>query len=100
MERQSGKVIRCPQLVGVSAEEESPNVYVVANKLGFKDRRAIEDAQGRLYAEGRNTKFFTVSAIEGTEIRAMFAQIATELCGRRRISPILLGSEGRTSDCC
>jgi small GTP-binding protein len=81
-------------------QDETSNVYVVANKLDLKHRRTIDDDQGLLYAEGCNAKFFKVSAIEGTGIQAMFKQIATELCRRPRIGPRLLGSDGKAGECC
>jgi small GTP-binding protein len=67
--------------------EEQTNevlVYLVGNKVDLAESMTVVPDQGKAAADGLRAKFFTVSAVEGTRIRELFATIAGDIVSPER----------------
>jgi small GTP-binding protein len=54
-------------------------LYLLGNKVDLAEGRPDGDDHARAYAEKIKAKFFRVSAVKGTNVDAVFTQVATDL---------------------
>lgn len=72
--------------------DELPNkgqvvLALAANKVDLEARRTVTDDEGEARAAELNAMYFPVSAAKGTNVEAMFTEIATKLSVQKGLVP-------------
>jgi small GTP-binding protein len=62
-------------------------LYVLCNKIDLVDGQPERDDHARAYAAKIKAQFFKVSAVKGTNVDAVFKQLATDLANGERREP-------------